>query len=226
MGKLLSANFARLRKDRFFWCLLAAVIIASLVNILNSARSFEVMTESGYGLTLEDYYFNQATLMGVYCALFASLFLGTEYSDDTIRNKLTVGHNRSHIYLSNFLVCLAASLTLLAAWLITCSLGFFLMGPMEMGASGYVTYVLVAVGFTASITALFTLVGSLSSNKAMTVIYTLAIFLILLLASSAIYDRLCEPETQGGMVYINTSPEPSALHLRGSPPFSPPAPRC
>lgn len=76
MGKLLSANFARLRKDRFFWCLLAAVIIASLVNILNSARSFEVMTESGYGLTLEDYYFNQATLMGVYCALFASLFLG------------------------------------------------------------------------------------------------------------------------------------------------------
>lgn len=180
MGKLLSANFARLRKDRFFWCLLAAVIIASLVNILNSARSFEVMTESGYGLTLEDYYFNQATLMGVYCALFASLFLGTEYSDGTIRNKLTVGHNRSHIYLSNFLVCLAASLTLLAAWLITCSLGFFLMGPMEMGASGYVTYVLVAVGFTASITALFTLVGSLSSNKAMTVIYTLAIFLILL----------------------------------------------
>ena len=132
MGKLLSANFARLRKDRFFWCLLAAVIIASLVNILNSARSFEVMTESGYGLTLEDYYFNQATLMGVYCALFASLFLGTEYSDGTIRNKLTVGHNRSHIYLSNFLVCLAASLTLLAAWLITCSLGFFLMGPMEM----------------------------------------------------------------------------------------------
>ena len=62
MGKLLSANFARLRKDRFFWYLLAAVIIASLLNILNSARSFEVMTESGYGLTLEDYYFNQATL--------------------------------------------------------------------------------------------------------------------------------------------------------------------
>ena len=63
MGKLLSANFARLRKDLFFWCLLAAVIIASLVNILNSARSFEVMTESGYGLTLEDYYFNQATCL-------------------------------------------------------------------------------------------------------------------------------------------------------------------
>ena len=204
MGKLLSANFARLRKDRFFWCLLAAVIIASLVNILNSARSFEVMTESGYGLTLEDYYFNQATLMGVYCALFASLFLGTEYSDGTIRNKLTVGHNRSHICLSNFLVRLAASLTLLGRMAYhLLSRIFPLSGPMKMGASGYVTYVLVAVGFTASITALFTLVGSLSSNKAMTVIYTLAIFLILLLASGAIYDRLCEPETQGGMVYIS-----------------------
>ena len=55
----------------------------------------------------------------------------------------------------------------------------------------------------------------------MTVIYTLAIFLILLLASSAIYDRLCEPETQGGMVYINgefitIDPTPNPLYLSGA----------
>lgn len=220
MGKLLSANFARLRKERFFWCLLVVMVIVSLVNILNSARSFQVMTESGYEVTLEDYYFNQAPMIGVFCALFASLFLGTEYSDGTIRNKLAVGHNRSHIYLSNFLVCLAASLTLLAAWLITCSLGFFLIGPMEMGVSGYVTYVLIAVGFSASLTALFTLVSCLSSNKAMTIIYTLTTFILMILLASAINDRLCEPETLGGMVYINgefvtIDPTPNSLYLSG-----------
>ena len=221
MQKLLSANFARLRKDRFFWCLLAVVIAASLVSILNSARSFQLMTERGFGVTLEDYYFNQAPVMGIFCALFASLFLGTEYSDGTIRNKLAVGHKRYHVYLSNSLVCLAASLTFLAAWLITCSLGFFLIGPMEMGISGYAAYVLIAVGFTASFTTLFTLVGSLSSNKAMTLIYTLTIFFVLLLAGSAIYDRLCEPEMQGGMVYLNgeltlLDPTPNPLYLSGA----------
>lgn len=221
MRKLLCANFYCLRKDRFFWCLVAAVIAVSLVNILNSARSFEVMTGSGYGIALEDYYFSQAPMMGVFYALFASLFLGAEYSDGTIRNKLTVGHRRNQVYLANFLVCLAASLVFLAAWLVTCSLGFFLIGPIKMGVSGYATYVLIAVGFTASLTALFTLIGSLSANKAMTVIYTLGIFLVLLLAGSGIYDRLCEPETLGGMAYVNgefvmMDAAPNPLYLSGT----------
>ncbi len=221
MHKLLSANFARLRKDRFLWCLLAAVLVLSLVNTGNSVRSFQTMAESGYGVSPEKYYFSQAPYMGFFFALFASMFLGTEYADGTIRNKLAVGHRRNQVFLSGYLTSLAASLIILAVWLTACCPIFFLTGPMNMSGLEFTAYILITAGFSASLTALFTLVGSLSSNKAMTIVYTLALFILMILLASGINDRLCEPETQGGMAYIDgaftmVEPSPNPLYLSGA----------
>lgn len=221
MRRLLSANFARLRKNRFFWCLVAVVAAISLASVLQSVSSFEAANARGVMVRVEEYYFDQAPYMGFFFALFASLFLGTEYSDGTIRNKLAVGHRRNQVFLAGFFTCLAASVVILAGWLATCCLDFLLMGPPEMGMPEFGAYILVAVGFTASLSALFTLVSSLSSNKAMTIIYTLAIFLLLLFLASGINDRLCEPETQGGMAYIDgvftlVDPSPNPLYLGGN----------
>lgn len=221
MRRLLSANFSRLRKDRSFWCLLAVVVVISLASVLQSISSFEAVRAREIMVRVEEYYFNQSIVIGIFVALFASLFLGTEYSDGTIRNKLAVGHRRAHVFLAGYVACLAASLTFLAGWLVTNCLDFLLMGPPEMGMPEFSAYILVAVGFTASFSALFTLVGSLSSNKAMTVIYTLAIYLLLLLLAAGINDRLCEPETLGGMGYVNGEfvnipPTPNPLYLSGN----------
>lgn len=221
MRRLLSANFARLRKDRSFWCLLAIVVVISLASVLQSISSLEAVRAREIMVRVEEYYFNQSSVIGIFVALFSSLFLGTEYSDGTIRNKLAVGHRRAHVFLAGYVACLAASLTFLAGWLVTNCLDFLLMGPPEMGMPEFSAYILVAVGFTASFSALFTLVGSLSSNKAMTVIYTLAIYLLLLLLAAGINDRLCEPETLGGMGYVNGEfvnipPTPNPLYLSGN----------
>lgn len=217
MRKLLSANFARLRKDRAFWCLLVISVALSLVSVFQNVSSFGT-----WGTTqVDECYFSQSIVIGIYPALFSSLFLGTEYSDGTIRNKLAVGHRRVHVFLAGYAACLAASLTFLAGWLVTSCLDFLLIGPMEMSGQEFAAYILVAVGLTASFTALFTLVGSLSSNKAMTVIYTLVVFVLLILLASGIYDRLCEPETLGGTAYIdgeyvNIPPTPNPLYLGGN----------
>lgn len=221
MRKLLSANLARLRKDRVFWCLLAVVVALSLAIVLQSIGSFKVANANGVMVKVEDYYFNLSIIIGIFSALFSSLFLGTEYSDGTIRNKLAAGHRRVHVFLAGYVVCLAASLTFLAGWLVTGCLDFLLIGPMEMSGQEFAAYILVAVGFTASFTALFTLVGSLSSNKAMTVIYALLVFVLLILLTSGIYDRLCELETSGGMAYVNGEyvnipPTPNPLYLGGN----------
>ena len=105
MRKLLSANFARLGKDKVFWITAVAVFISSLVTIFNSSGSADLMISSGYPVTLDDYFFNHAPMMGLYYAVFISLFLGTEYSDGTIRNKLAVGHRRLDVYLANYMTC-------------------------------------------------------------------------------------------------------------------------
>ena len=66
MRKLITANFFRFRKDRFSWCVVGIIVILSLVNVFNSARSYEAMADAGYILSLEDYYFNQAPLIGAF----------------------------------------------------------------------------------------------------------------------------------------------------------------
>lgn len=220
MRKLLSANFSRLRKSKLFWLLLAGVFLFSLVTIWNAARSAETMESNGFIRSLDDYYFDQAPYMGIFYAVFISMFLGTEYSDGTMRNKLVVGHIRGHVFLANFLTCFAACLSFAAMWILGNAPGRFLIGPFEMGLEGFASYLLVVVGFTAVYAAVFTFISSLSSSKAVTVLLTLGAWLLLIFLASMVNDRLCEPEMSGGMAYIDGAfkmidPTPNPLYLRG-----------
>ena len=221
MRKLITANFFRFRKDRFSWCIVGIIVILSLVNIFNSARSYEAMAARGYIMSPDDYYFNQAPLIGAFLALLISMFLGTEFSEGTIRNKLCIGHKRNEIFLSNFISCALATIALTAVWLLISALLFGLIGPSEMEVSKFIGFIFVAVGFAVSFAALYTVIGSLSSNKAMTIIYAFAVFIILAMAASALYDRLCEPEMKEGMMLVGTQlvemePTPNPLYLSGT----------
>ena len=221
MCKLIAANFHRFSRDRFSWCVVGIVVILSLASVFNSAGSFEAMAARGYAVSLEDCYFNQAPLIGAFLALLISMFLGTEFSEGTIRNKLCIGHKRNEIFLSNFITCAFASIVLTAVWLLICTLLFGLIGPLEVEVSEFVGYIFVAMGFAVSFAALYTVIGSLSSNKAMTIIYTFAVFIILAMAASALDDRLCEPEINEIMTYNNygavvmQESAPNPLYLSG-----------
>ena len=221
MRKLITANFFRFRKDRFSWCVVGIIVILSLVNVFNSARSCEAMAASGYIMSLDDYYFNQAPLIGAFLALLISMFLGTEFSEGTIRNKLCIGHKRNEIFLSNFISCALATIALTTVWLLTSALLFGMIGPLEMGVSEFIGCIFVAMGFAVSFAALYTVIGSLSSNKAMTIIYTFTVFIVFAMAASGLYDRLCEPEMNEGMTLVGTQlvemePTPNPLYLSGT----------
>lgn len=222
MNRLLSAGYVRLGKSASFWVVTLAVFLSSFIGILNCARSARIMASEGFVVSLERYYFNQAPFIGLFIPVFISLFLGTEYSDGTLRNKLIVGHTRLHIFLSNFILCFFAGLVFDAVWVLGGVPGFFMIQPREMDLWGYLLYFLIIVGFTAAFSAIYTLIGSLCSNKALTVIFSLVTWLCMLFTASALYDRLCEPKFHGGMAYINgefvnLAQEPNPLYLTGMP---------
>ena len=153
MRKLIIANFHRFSKDRFSWCVVGIVVILSLASVFNSAGSFEAMAARGYAVSLEDCYFNQAPLIGAFLALLISMFLGTEFSEGTIRNKLCIGHKRNEIFLSNFISCALATIALTAVWLLTSALLFGLIGSLEMEVSKFIGCIFVSVGFAVSFAA-------------------------------------------------------------------------
>ncbi len=219
MRKLLSANFSRLWKDKVFWFCMGAMLVYSVVYMLNGCRQATVAM-SEYNYCIDKYYFHFAVVIGAFCALFSSMFLGTEYSDGTIRNKIIVGHTRTGIYLANLISVFAATLLIMVAWLIGALAAVPVLGVWEMGVPNLLAYLFIAVMFEAAFSAIFTFICMQSTNKAVTVAVSMLLFLGLLVFSSKICNALDEPEmtssviiTANGMEMSEPAPNPN--YVRG-----------
>ena len=211
MTNLLRANFFRMRRDHMFWACFGTVLVCSTVFMFFWCRDD---IQHGFQTKLEQYYFNMALPLGLFTAVFAAMFLNAEYSEGTIRSKLTVGHTRREVYLAHFLTVLTASLFFTAAWLIGGCAGIPMIGPWGFGLGGLAFHVLIAVGSTIAFAAIFTFLGLLLSGRPATVIVVLSWF-ALLLGASTIENILSEPEFSGGVLMtmdgiqtINQEPNP------------------
>ncbi len=98
MKKLLSANFSRMRKSRSFWLLAAFCFLLGAFAYSLAAYNVRVLGLGWMEFNAHNYFYLQMTCIGAVMAVFASFFLGTEYADGTIRNKLTAGHDRVGVY--------------------------------------------------------------------------------------------------------------------------------
>ena len=96
MIKLLNASFTRLRKTKIFWLLTIFSILFAFFMINTKYSDMKLYNEV---IEVEQLMINYSTIVGIVIAIFTSLFLGVEYSDGTIRNKIIIGHKRANIYL-------------------------------------------------------------------------------------------------------------------------------
>lgn len=200
MRNLLSAGFHRLWRNKVFWAGMAAMLAFSVLIALTGANDAAAMRAAGVVRTLDDYYFQLAPVIGIFCAVFTGLFIGTEYSEGTMRNKIIAGRTRAEVYLSNFIVCLAAGECYIAAWLIGGLAGIPLIGAWAIGVQGLLLYILIALLFTAALAGIFTLLCMLCSNKAIAVVIAMLLALGLLIAASIVYGILSEPEYLSGLM--------------------------
>ena len=223
MRNLLSANFSRLGKNRLFWvCLIGVFGFSAAVSLyevhFNTVRRVS-LGFAPYEYGLEDITFNFVPFLGLFVAVFTAMFLGTEYADGTLRNKLIVGHRRADIYLANFIVCAVGGVALVLAWFLGGLTAAPFMGLWAFGVQKGLLCLLIVVLFTVSFVALFTLIGMLSSNKATTVAVTVVLFVVMLIVSSSLINRLSQPESiydyvlseDGELVMLGMKPNPSAV---------------
>ena len=221
MRKLLSASFVRVWKDKVFWLCLIGMLGMNIFIILNGCRQAGgAMAE--YEYTLDRYFYNEAPLVGMFSAIIVSMFVGTEYYEGAVRNKLAVGHTRSNIYLSNYLVCYIAGLCIVAAWLISGFVGVPFLGGLQAGVAGVLKSLFIAAGYTAAFTAIFALVSNFANNRAALAVLTILVYIALLLAASKIYSCLEEPETIAytwlsaeGVIQM-MEPEANPLYIGGT----------
>ena len=109
MYKLLKANFFRLVKNKIFWGIVIITILIASFILLNTILNHQGEIKAGIDNILIMY----INFIGIFIAMFTSLFVGTEYSDGALRNKIVIGHSRKHIYFANMMTSIVVGICII-----------------------------------------------------------------------------------------------------------------
>lgn len=199
MRKLLRADLSRLFRDKVFLLSCAVMFIAGTG--LPLLHYFDNL-KNGEGWTVDSTCFGYAFLVPILLSLVTALFVGTGYSDGTMRNKLIVGHRRNCIYLSGLITCIAAGFMLCFSYLVPhTAFGFLLLGKSDAGAAKLLIFIGLNFALTAVFAALSVLISILCRNKAYSTAGCILLVFALLFAGIRITSALNEPEYYSGYSY-------------------------
>lgn len=222
MTKLLSANFIRLWKSKLFWIAEAIMVVIPVLSVINFYIENHKYTdiEPEYA---EDLLFANGVFIFFIIAVFIGIFIGTEYSDGTVRNKLIVGHTRSAIYLSNLIVCsvfsVIAQFSYMAAVL---GLGLPLLGSSGVSLKLLVKYSVYDFAAIIAVTAIILLVSMLIQNKSTASVLAIILTIICLFGAMTVIFKLEEPEfystgyTYDGVIVQSLEGKPNPNYLSGT----------
>lgn len=181
MIRLLNAGFTRLRKNKAFWLLTIFSIGLALFMIYtqySDMKKYEEVIEA------EQLMLNYATIIGIVIAIFTSLFLGVEYSDGAIRNKISIGHKRINIYLSNLAITSITSLFSYILFMIVIAIvGIPLFGTITMPMLTLLKLIGCIFVTIIAYSSIFTFTAMMISNKTITAIVSIMLVLGLMIFS-------------------------------------------
>ena len=206
MNKLLSANFMLLKKSKIFWCCMIFMVILALIGPVG--QYFQAQKYASFEPMIDGQLFTFAMFIGIVLSTFCGLFLGIEYGDGTIRNKVVVGHKRSSIYLANLITCIAAGLAMCAAFmLVYVAVGIPLIGTFTLEIKYILLYTGAALLMSTAFASIFTMLAMLNQNKAVVAVSCILFAFISLFAGQYIQARLDTPEMYEGYSYTDDSGE-------------------
>ncbi len=202
MSNLLSAYFSRLWKEKIFWLALAFLagdgILMTLVQFVAPSWS------TGNTYVLEDFCFNFHPVIGVASAVVVCLFLGREYQDGTLRNKLIAGYNRWKIYLAGLVINVLSALWLALGYsAAACILGIPAFGGFQSQPGTVLLLLLSNTLCVIAYASIFTMIQMLVGSRAAGVVICILLALGLYLLGNQLHALLKLPEYWPEQTYWN-----------------------
>ncbi|MCM1122382.1 MAG: ABC transporter permease [Eubacterium sp.] len=194
MSRLLAANFARLWKSRIFHVLEIFVVVYSVFLYGDAYIAVHYHHQIYHNWNL--YFFNEMMFIGVALAVFVSFYIGVEYSNGTIRNKLTAGHSRFHIYMANLVVCYVTGIiTCVMYSVLSLMLGLILIGKETVQGLWKPGHgMVVALFILMAYTAISVLISMTDRNTMRSAVVNLLLSILLLFAGIIVCQYLEMPE--------------------------------
>lgn len=179
------------------------------------------MKQSGSVNSIDNGFWSCALFIGIIMAVFCSLFIGKEYSDGTLRNKIITGQKRTSVYLANFVTSAIVSVVMCGIFFLPyLCIGIPLLGSFEMNIKTVLLFALTVLLLAMAFSSVFTLISMLNHNKAVTAVLCILLAFGFLLTGSLLNRMLNTPKTIS--IYTldeNNNPvhseEPNPKYLEG-----------
>lgn len=199
MRKLLRANFSRLGHDGLFRLLTGLMVfVGVLIAVINAVH----IRLDGSVWEMDFSLLTCAMLAPILNSVFTAMFIGSDYSGGTMRNKLIAGHRRGSIYIANLITCCFSGMIFCIAFAIPQGvLGYILGGRFQYSSAKLVVYGCLSLALTAAFTAIFILIAMLCQNKSHTVAGCILLSFMLIFLGVYITSALNEPEYYSGYSY-------------------------
>lgn len=197
MNKLMLANMMRLKKNKVFWFGLSIML---LVGIMVPIVKYNGNRTIGVVSTLDSSFLFGTLVIGVILSVFSSIYIGTDYSDGTLRNKIITGYKRWEIYLSNLFICIIVSVLLNTAFMVSyLIIGIPLLGFFKLQLLIVCWFVVVSIFLSMAFASIFTLISITNSSKASGAISCILITFLLLISGIQFNKMLNEPLMNRGI---------------------------
>ena len=199
---ILSNRFAVNKKH--FWLTAGAALSASF--IITCWFYASMPKELPPPFVAPIYYWDKYFLYPLFCLpfflfIFNSFFICNESENKTIRNKLIVGYKRREIYLANFATAAGTGIVLYIAVILGSLVGIILAGKNAFeGGVSVSLYLLIGLAEVISCAALSSFLCMLFKRKAVTLIISVIVCVILVYFSFYLAEELSIPEYSPGRV--------------------------
>lgn len=168
MNNLFLANMVRLWKNKLMGF---GILIFAGMALLLCVDQYYYFRDA---VVLDGIFFGYVYIAGIPVSVLAGLFLGVEYGDGTIRNKLIAGHKRRTVYLANFLAVFASSLLMSLSYIVViCAVGIPMFGGLKSPWQIVILMILESILTLCAVSAVFTMTGMLCQNKAVSAVICL-----------------------------------------------------
>ena len=194
MIDFLRADFTRLHKSFAFYI--------SLFSMLVMAVFFMHMQATGmnYTVPLSRVIFLPMSMFGIAMAAFVSVFIGTDFSDGFIRNKILVTNHRSGLVLSYIIVsCTACVIVYTVVTAFTTGIGLFFF-ENNISIADFILYFLWGIGICLVTGCLFSVITILCGNKTRAIILCMGLAFIMLFFCMHTNELLVQKEYKNGIL--------------------------
>ena len=194
MRKLLSADLFRIFRSKWFRLCLGGMIAMSIGFILMQYTAMD------YTVPLSRVIFLPMSFYGVAVAALVSLFVGEDFSDGFIRNKIIAGRSRFHVFASNLVVCwLACVIIYLTTTLFTTATGSFLF-KNDITPIKFIQYLMLGMGMCLAYGSIYCTITMLCGSKTTSAVLCMGVAFFLLFASLHTNQVMVQPEYKNGIL--------------------------